>query len=958
MFKKFFKPKWQSAKPQVRIQAISNLNIEDGDDLHVLDLLAKGDIEASVRSVAYQRTVDTGKLLSYIQQEKDTSAQQSAINHLLTLLNDNDVALDARLEGIVKGLDTKAQASLVEKTKNIELGLFALEGIKEESVLQLYATSLSLTRLRQTAAERLETEAVLEAVLKDSKGKDKSVYRIIKNKLNTIHDVQKQADNRDEQLDELCKSVETLARMPFDPMYIAKLDHLKKQWTRMQNFANTDIKQRFQRASELCRQTVDTSTAKENEQRETDQLLREASQERMAACDQLEEALKQIEAKAALDAEDVPALLALLRTQQVRWDEAALVNASAPDERKRFNRALFELEKIVAAVAALKEHGEALEQVIEKILDLATEKPSAGMKGLKKTFDRLSAAIQWPEVIAKPDVLVLKDKAAAHFENIKNGLAAKEKEAVAKLTGVLDNLRDEVEKGNLKTANKLLRDANRHIKHMPIKQGASHQQTVRELTSKVNELRDWQGYASAPKKEQLCEAMESLVGEEMDPQALANRIKRMQSEWKILGASPDSQAIWERFKLASDKAYEPCREYFDKLSEVRSGNLQSRKNVVQQISDYISQLDWNVADWRAVNEVYEVAKQEWRRYSPVDRKDGKSVQDQFNDLLQQLRDRLDQEFTKNESQRKQLIETAEALVKQEDLQDAIEKAKRLQQQWKSVGVVSRREDAKLWRKFRSVCDQVFARREQERQAATTERDNNFTDALYLCEQLEQLAESDVMDLDACKSDYDKLHDKFSQLSGLPKEKVHEVKKRFNTASDACKLLFVGAEKLKQQDQMVEVWRKVSLCDELETSVMSGVEGDLFGGDDVEWGSELELPKGMKGLEQRYQKLSALAQSADVIADELLQENAEKLKEITVLLEIESGLETPADEKQYRMQLQVSRLSGGLGGRKDHNDGRGASVLQALSDWCNVGPVEAGVRGQYMARLKAALETIG
>ncbi len=958
MFKKFFKPKWQSAKPQVRIQAINNLNIEDGDDLHVLDLLAKGDIEATVRSVAYQRTVNTEKLLSYIQQEKDNSAQQAAINHLLVLLNDNDVALDARLEAIVKGLDTQAQASLVEKTKNVELGLLALEGIKEESVLQLYATSLSLSRLRQTAAERLETESVLESVLKDSKGKDKSVYRIIKNKLNTIHDVQKQEDNRDEQLDELCKSVETLARMPFDPMYIAKLDHLKKQWSRMQSFANDDIKQRFQRASELCRQTVDTSTAEENEQRETDQLLREAAQERMAACDQLEEALKQIEEKAALDAEDVPAVLALLRTQQVRWDEAAQVNAPASDERKRFNRALFELEKIVAAVAALKEHGEALERVIGKILDLAAEKPSAGMKGLKKTFDRLAAAIQWPDVIAKPEVLVLKDKAAEHFESIKNELATKEKEAVAKLEGVLNNLRGEVEKGNLKAANKLLRDANRHIKHMPMKQGASHQQTVRELTSKVNELRDWQGYASAPKKEQLCEAMEALVSEDMDPQALANRIKRMQSEWKLLGASPDSQAVWERFKLAADKAYEPCREYFDKLSDVRSGNLQSRKNVVQQINDYIEQLDWNAADWRAVNEVYEVAKQEWRRYSPVDRKDGKSVQDQFNDLLQQLRDRLDQEFTKNENKRKQLIETAEGLVQQENLQDAIEQAKRLQQQWKSVGLVSRREDSKLWRKFRSVCDQVFARREQERQAATEERDNNFTDALYLCEQLEQLAESDLMDLDACKADYDKLQSKFSVLSGLPKEKVQEVKSRFNVASDACLSLFAGAEKLKQQDQMVELWRKVAVCDDLESSVISEAQGESFGGDDVEWGSELELPKGTEGLEQRYQQLTALAQSGDVIADDLLQENAEKLKEITVLLEIESGLDTPAEEKQYRMQLQVSRLSGGLGGRKNHDDGQKSSVLQALSEWCDVGPVASGVRGQYMARFKAALETLG
>jgi len=30
----------------------------------------------------------------------------------------------------------------------------------------------------------------------------------------------------------------------------------------------------------------------------------------------------------------------------------------------------------------------------------------------------------------------------------------------------------------------------------------------------------------------------------------------------------------------------------------------------------------------------------------------------------------------------------------------------------------------------------------------------------------------------------------------------------------------------------------------------------------------------------------------------------------------------------------------------------------LSDWCGVGPVASGVRGQYMTRFKAALETLG
>ena len=98
-----------------------------------------------------------------------------------------------------------------------------------------------------------------------------------------------------------------------------------------------------------------------------------------------------------------------------------------------------------------------------------------------------------------------------------------------------------------------------------------------------------------------------------------------------------------------------------------------------------------------------------------------------------------------------------------------------------------------------------------------------------------------------------------------------------------------------------------------------MQANLFETDDVEWGSELDVPKGTESIEQRYQQLVALTQSGEAISEEILQENAEKLQELTVLLEIETGVDTPADEQSYRMQLQVSRLSGGLSQRKNHSN---------------------------------------
>ncbi|MGB1059819.1 MAG: hypothetical protein ACPGZU_06790, partial [Ketobacter sp.] len=71
MFKNLFKPKWQSAKPHVRIQALQTLNVSDENEFHIIELMAKGDVENEVRLAAMKRIPQREKLLTLIKQEKD-----------------------------------------------------------------------------------------------------------------------------------------------------------------------------------------------------------------------------------------------------------------------------------------------------------------------------------------------------------------------------------------------------------------------------------------------------------------------------------------------------------------------------------------------------------------------------------------------------------------------------------------------------------------------------------------------------------------------------------------------------------------------------------------------------------------------------------------------------------------------------------------------------------------------
>ena len=957
MFKNLFKPKWQSAKPQVRIQALQNLNVSDENDFHIIELMAKGDVENDVRLAAMKRIPQREKLLTLIKQEKDSGVRFAAIEHLISVLSEKGTGIDPVVRDMVGELDSHVLAAIVEQTQNADLGCLALASISDEVLLETYAVKLPLAQMRQVAAERLHAEDVLERVIKASKGKDKSVWRICKEKLNALREEQQQEASIEQQIADLCHNLETLSRLPYDNLYGPKLEHLQKQWQRMQHHADNEAIQRFNRAYSLCKATIDDIHNEQDRLAEETKRQREALQERMAACEQLEEAVRQLSSIAVLQPGDIPALQALLNTQKTRWDEAASVVEPAADERKRFTRIHGLLQRALDAVRNLSEREEQIRNAATVVLDLQ-EATMATLQQKQKALQKALGDLKWPEELAWPESLKLHQQALDHFARLQTKAKAMEDEAINNIRSIFNELSSEIEQGHLKPANRLLKEASQLVKHLPIKVASGYQKKLRELTVQVNELRDWQGFAATPKKEELIGEMEALIATTMDPQALSNKIRRLQDEWRSLGEADKgrNKELWERFSAAADKAYEPCRGYFDKLSEVRQANLEKRINVCDQIAAYLEQYDWEHADWKAVNEVYETAKSEWRLYTPVERKEGKKVQERFNGLLDQLRDRLNGEFERNKAAREKLIEAVEALVELDNLADAIEQAKTLQRDWRAVGLVARRDDARLWKRFRAACDKVFERRDQQREEFQKEREQNLVHAEHLCEQIEQLAEGDVTDTSAVRQEFRQLKQRFQDLGTLPKEQQDAIKARYQSVCDQFETALVEAESSVRQQGFIELWRRAAICDELEDTLLASSQGELFGdAPEAEWNSEQSLPADAEVLLQgRYEKVLAALQAGAQPASEELEENAERLHELCLKLEIAAGVDSPAADQQKRMALQINRLNDGLTHRGEALSGI-RLIEQMQVEWAGIGPVRSIDRDQFGKRFRAVLE---
>ena len=111
---------------------------------------------------------------------------------------------------------------------------------------------------------------------------------------------------------------------------------------------------------------------------------------------------------------------------------------------------------------------------------------------------------------------------------------------------------------------------------------------LQQLDEKLNELKQWKDYAVAPKRVELSEAMEALIGSPERPQVLAGRIKALQLEWQTInkGIAADAPAEWERFHQAARAAYQPCQEYFTAQARLCRENLERRQAVLERLTAF------------------------------------------------------------------------------------------------------------------------------------------------------------------------------------------------------------------------------------------------------------------------------------------------------------------------------------------------------------------------------------
>ncbi|MBA1149208.1 DUF349 domain-containing protein, partial [Ectothiorhodospiraceae bacterium WFHF3C12] len=782
MLQHFRKPKWRHAKASVRRQAVEQLSAQEGESEALLRELACSDEDAGVRRAAIRKLSDLELLRKRMMEEQDAGVAEAAAVRYRQILTggSGDADLQLRIEELGHCSDVRVIAHALRGGREEALRLAALERCTDESVLADAAVNDPVARVRQAAVERLHSQPALRRVMERTRQGDRKIFRLARDMLQALEAAETASQARAEERSRVLQALQALADRGASPS-AAELSRLENRWQAVAGDAEAEASGRF----------GDLLAAAWQRHRESLQ-PRQSPQE--------------------------PPLLA-------QWRAAADSGRPDPDQLEAVLQALAEapsddVPDELRAEAELARrfvtHRDSLRALIRSAAAKETD------AGSRDSMEALMDELQWPSGTPRPRTLL---DAMAALEQARQPEAepSGRDQRYAALQERLQGVEEALKEGNLRGAQRALRQARDIVDEAPGGASAQAERALKRYTARVAELRDWRRFATLPKQEQLCEQMEALVGAEMPPPELAEAIKSLQDAWKETGGSdsPESRRLWERFQSASDEAFEPCRAWFDEQARQREANLAERERIVEQLESFLERVDVSGLPTAKLIEIRGTAREEWNHFSPVERRAGKALSRRFEGLMDRLTERIRTEQAANRQRKEALLERAEALPEIEPLAARMDAAKALQAQWREIGPAPKAQERKLFRAFKAACDAVFAERDEARRTEQARQAENKAEAEALCQRLESLAEAESVDAGEMRGTLDETGAAFQALGPVPRGVREGIERRFEKAAGQVRRRLEAARAQRQEQAYEVLRRRAALCAELEAQVMAG-----------------------------------------------------------------------------------------------------------------------------------------
>jgi len=251
-------------------------------------------------------------------------------------------------------------------------------------------------------------------------------------------------------------------------------------------------------------------------------------------------------------------------------------------------------------------------------------------------------------------------------------------------------------------------------------------------------------------KKQIIEKLKELIDSKEDFYKVYNEFKKLQQQWKEIKQVPQSAVndLWKDYQHYSEKFYDLLKIN----NEMRDYDFKKNLELKQVLCEAVERLD---EEKDIVSAFYQLQKlhQEWREIGPVARELREEIWTRFKKASSVINKKHQEHFDalrgleqRNLEEKTILCEEMEKIdysllnsFKDWDKQNR--QVLELQEKWKTIGFAPKKQNIKIFERFRAACDVFFRKKSEFYKDAKDSMDINLEKKKTLCEKAEALKDS-------------------------------------------------------------------------------------------------------------------------------------------------------------------------------------------------------------------------
>ena len=309
-----------------------------------------------------------------------------------------------------------------------------------------------------------------------------------------------------------------------------------------------------------------------------------------------------------------------------------------------------------------------------------------------------------------------------------------------------------------------------------------------DLLKLNSEAREYDFKKNLEAKTALCEAAEKL-DEEPDVISAFHQLQDLHQQYREIGpvAKELREQIWSRFKAASTVINKKHQQYFEDIRAKEEKNLELKTALCEKLEAIDLDAIKTAAQWEATTKEVIAMQQEWREIGFAPQKMNVKIFERFrtiNDVFfskkAEFFKELKSQYSSNLEKKQELVKKAQELADSTDWKKTGDKIIALQKEWKTVGVVPRKQGELLWKDFLEACNKFFEARNKANAGTRNTEHSNLAKKREVVAKLKDLLENPVENVQQALQ---KLTEEYNSIGHVPFKEKDNIYKEYHEVLD-------------------------------------------------------------------------------------------------------------------------------------------------------------------------------